>query len=300
MARISYGLILPLSLVLMLTACGSSPPAPEELPTDGLVTESSSSSSEAPRPATYQGQVQEAGISIYQEGTHRLVLNDGSFVLLEGDGLDLDTYLGQEVEVSGLERSTVEAGGLIVQVQNVTPLNASSASSSSDESVSSTASVRSAVPASVSSAPAVEPVAASSAAANPMVKYKVDGSTMTQQYCSSHAGFCIPVHKNGYWNAFGATGRALWHVEVGSAEITELGQGPLVVDVISGTLSDAGASDGQVTTQGDQAVGYRAFGESKYIMVSAPAELQQLVSYTTRNVTLSAPASSAASQAVSQ
>ncbi len=285
------------TLTLALTACGSAPPSPEELPEP--VASSSAASSEAPRPVTYQGQVQEAGISIYQEGTHRLVLPDGSFVLLQSSVLDLNAFLGQTVEVRGLERSTVEAGGLIVDVESASVAGASSTESASSAEFLSSAAVSAMpvppppapVPAAESSAPA--PTGELSGPAAAMAKARVDATTMTQQYCSGRAGFCVPIHRNGWWNAFGATGEAQWHVEVSTEEITELGQGPLAVDVLP--ASAGAAADGQVTVQGGRAVGYRSW-EGKVIRISAPAELQTMAQYMLQNISL--PPASASSAVV--
>ena len=68
---------------------------------------------------TYKGVVQPAGISIYQQGSHRLVLEDDRFILLESDQIDLNGYVGESVEVFGSISPTVEEGGIIMTVENI-------------------------------------------------------------------------------------------------------------------------------------------------------------------------------------
>ena len=43
------------------------------------------------------------------------------------------------------------------------------------------------------------------AKAEQMAKEKVDASTFVQVFCSRHTGFCVPIHKNWFYNSFGAT-----------------------------------------------------------------------------------------------
>src|SRR3989338_1256723 len=63
----------------------------------------------------YQGIVKPAGISIYQQGTHRLLLPDGRFILLESSSVDLNGYVDEQVELLGALRPTVEGAGTIMR-----------------------------------------------------------------------------------------------------------------------------------------------------------------------------------------
>ena len=67
---------------------------------------------------TYTGIVEEGGMTIYQEGSHRLMLSDGKMVLLEGE-LPIDLYVGKLVRVKGDVMPTVEAGGTIMDVKEI-------------------------------------------------------------------------------------------------------------------------------------------------------------------------------------
>ena len=107
----------------------------------------------------------------------------------------------------------------------------------------------------------------------------------TQQYCSTHIGFCIPVHKNWWFKSFGTTTSYLWHVELGPEELQNLGDGPLVVNLLSGALS--GAADTEVKMQGNSAVGYRAWTDNRHFEISAPVELQAAVQHITANLAAS-------------
>ncbi len=114
---------------------------------------------------------------------------------------------------------------------------------------------------------------------------KKNPAEWTQQYCSSHLAFCFPVHKNWWFTSFGATTSYLWHVEISSEEIKGLGDGPLVVNLVSGDIASTGASDGSTRTQGDFVVGYKAWNDKSHFEVSGPINLQSAVSYIATHIT---------------
>lgn len=273
---------------------------------------------ESSRPETknvvYRGRLLPLGASIYQEGTHRLELEDGRFVLLESDNLLLDEYLNRNVEVYGATRATVEAGGIIMRVENVAEFGVSSESVSS-AAVSSEASsvppassvapvVVSSRPAVASRAPAVSsapiappppvssapaPVASSSAPADEtsvraaaMARANMDAANWTQEYCSpAHLAFCFPVHKNWWYTSFGATSSSQWHVEVSSEALEALGDGPLSIVLVSGA---APGPDGQVTSDGTTVTGVRAWSGNRHFVISAPVVLEQAVRHITQEL----------------
>lgn len=71
---------------------------------------------------TYTGILEEGGVTIYQEGSHRLMLSDGKMVLLnsaEEASVSLDLYIGKLVRVKGDVMPTVEAGGTIMDVKEI-------------------------------------------------------------------------------------------------------------------------------------------------------------------------------------
>lgn len=282
------------------------------------VEEEQTSSRPETKNVIYRGRLEVLGTSIYMEGTHRLVLEDGRFVLLEGDGLVLNEYLGKEVEVFGTTRATVEGGAIIMRVERVANFVESSEAVSSDtsssavssvvssETVSSTAPIVSSK-AAVSRAPvrssaasiAVPPPppvssaaatvsSASSTTSDPlaartamMAKANMAASNWTQQYCSTHISFCIPVHKNWYYVSFGATSSSLWHVELSAEEIETLGDGPLTIVLLTGAAS---VPDGQVTIDGEIAVGVRTWTNGRHFEIRAPKALEQAVRYITQEL----------------
>ncbi|MDD4627957.1 MAG: hypothetical protein PHE68_01015, partial [Candidatus Peribacteraceae bacterium] len=123
-------------LPLFLISCGS--PTSTTDPAGGSSSSSSSETSVAEtHNVVYSGRVRTAGISIYMEGTHRLELPDGRFILLESTMVDLNGYVGELAEVSGTVRPTVEAGGMIMRVEQIRLLEGSSSSESTSESSSS-------------------------------------------------------------------------------------------------------------------------------------------------------------------
>ena len=294
-------------------------------------TQSEATASET-RNVSYQGTVRSAGMSIYMQGTHRLELEDGRFVLLESEELDLDRYVDKKVAVLGSVRPTVEEGSFIMRVEQITQLEAeevssemsSSSQSSSDQSASEVSSaavssapssiavsvttsaarsvqaVSSAAPVVSSAAPVVSSAPSSAAASVAMstptvtsdfeartaimAKAKMDPSVWTQKYCSTHLSFCFPVHKNWWFKSFGATTSYLWHVEISTEDIMELGQGPLVVNMMSGDISATGQADGAIVAQGDFVVGYKAWTDGRHFEVSAPKSLQSAVAYIIANI----------------
>ncbi len=110
-----------LALVLVVTSCspvpsgtGVTPPVPE--------LASGSLSSDVRVTTSADGIIQKAGISIYMEGTHQLMTDDGLTLLLESKAVDLDAYLDTRVRVIGTAKPTVEAGGHILDVVRVEAL----------------------------------------------------------------------------------------------------------------------------------------------------------------------------------
>lgn len=299
----------------LLASCAGG--GPEEKPEDEATesaTQSVSSEAvpreEVTRNVTHRGVIAKAGISIYMQGTHRLQLSDGRFLLLESADLDLDTYVGDEAEVTGDVRPTVEADGLIMDVRNIarvlrpeateaessaalpTEERSSSSAAPSAESASSASSAS--TPSSVATVSSVPPVeepppppavdlsAAFQARATLMASHSTEASQWTQQYCTSHIGFCIPVHRNWWFKSFGANTKTLWHVELSSEEVATLGDGPIIVNLVSGSLS--GASDGEVSGKGEFVVGYRAWTENRHFEISGPNVLVSAVTYITKNL----------------
>ncbi len=295
--------------LLILTACTS---------TSGPLGNNSSSPTVSSVPmqetknVTYQGTLQAAGASIFMEGTHKLQLEDGRFIMLESTAADLDTYIGMKVELFGAVRPTTEAGGMIMRVERVTSMEPSSSSSdassssdssssSSDESSASTiassavsssqssvassssskssssvvSSVASSVAMETSSSGTYEGSAELSDKAAIMAKDNMSPSLWTQQYCTKTAAYCVSVHKNWYFKSFGATSTTLWHMEIGPQELNNIGEGPLSVNLVSGST----ALDGQVQTEGSSVVGYKEWTENRHFEIRGPANLKTAITY---------------------
>lgn len=120
-----------------------------------------------------------------------------------------------------------------------------------------------------------------------MAKDKMDAGNWTQQYCTAHIGFCIPIHRNWWFKSFGTTSSSLWHVEISNADIENLGDGPITVKLLSGSVDSKKATDGQVRVQGDSVIGFRAWGSNEHFEITAPLKLQAAVSYLTVHLTAS-------------
>lgn len=157
---------------------------------------------------------------------------------------------------------------------------------------SSKAAVSSVAPAPVP-VPAASSAAASSVSADEalqrrtqlMAKANMSASNFTQTYCSTHVGFCIPVHKNWYYVSFGANTSALWRLEVSAEEIENVGDGVIVVSLVNGPI---GGEDGAVTTSATEAVGLRAWTGGRHFQIRGPIVLRAAIEAMTQGLSTSA------------
>lgn len=272
---------------------------------NGETQSSSSSSLPETSNVSFTGTLEELGPSIYMQGTHQLTQEDGKVVLLESTLLRLDNYVGMDVVVFGAVRPTVEEGGMILRVEAITILSSTSSSSSSSEEMESssmtsvmttsasmaattsamqqaTTSRSSAVSSAVKTSSSVAAVSGTlSATAAAMAKEDISPARWTQQYCSSHIGFCVPIHKNWWFTSFGTSGSALWHVEVSGKEINGLGDGVIIVNLMSGPAS----ADGSVEARGDFVVAQKTWKDNTHFEISAPVALKAAVTYMSTNLT---------------
>jgi len=276
---------------------------------------------------TYTGIIRPSGISIYQQGTHRLVLEDQRFILLESDSanLDLNGYVGEEVEVFGAVRPTVEEGGMIMRVESIKLISEEEEEPMieeepeevvvEDEEEEDVTEVIEDEP-EIEVIPEVEdeeevvaeepeePVLEEDEEEEPeeeirdtevisealqeqidaMAKEDYATSRWTQQFCTEHVEFCIPIHKNWWWNSFGNTTSYLWHVELGNAPVENLGEGPIQVNLLNGTSASKKAVDGQVRTQGNQAIGFRDWNDNTHFEIVGDASLIEAITYITNNL----------------
>ena len=286
---------LVLLCALLVSACTFFGGGDADPQTDGNAASSSIRSVAQTANVTYTGTVREAGISVYQEGTHRLILSDGRFILLESDEVDLNGYVGEQAEVFGTVRPTVEEGGVIMRVERITLADGTEISSASaSEAASAASSVARSSESTPVTASSVRPASslttasqAASSAAVPagrveaMAQADLSAGQWTQQYCSTHIGFCFPVHRNWWYQSFGTTTSNLWHVEISSEEITSLGQGPLVVRLVSGALQ---GGDGAVNVSGGVATGQRAWTDDRHFEVAGDARLETAIRYITSSI----------------
>ena len=305
-------LVLTLSSLIILSACGAKPP----------VKEASSSSSTAPeavsserviretKNVSYSGTVRTLGISIYMEGTHRLSLQDGRFILLESDSADLNGYVGETVDVLGAIRPTVESDAMIMRVETISLQKEEPTEDISEDvegaedleesdqvsSASSTAEVEEAsedtIAAVVEEAPQEEIGGSEETVASPeflarqekMASEEFTAVNWTQEYCTAHIGFCIPVHRNWWFKSFGATSTHYWHVEMNSGPLEELNQGPLVVNLDGESLKALDIEDGSIHTDGENVTGYRNWTNGRHFKIQADASLRDAVEYITRQL----------------
>ncbi|MCF7844733.1 MAG: hypothetical protein K9M03_02810 [Kiritimatiellales bacterium] len=273
----------------------------------------------------YQGIVKPSGISIYMQGSHRLQLEDGKFILLESDTVDLNGYVNEKVELLGALRPTVEAGGMIMRVEQASlvvedesepedELNEESSDDDSEELPPADDTIASndeenteeveEEPNEPSVPPSTEPEELPPpetevipeeeesiemspelmARTEVMAAENFSSENWTQQYCTGHIGFCIPIHRNWWFKSFGATISYLWHIELSAAELNKLNDGPIHINLVSGTIGSKKATDKQVREQGGQIVGYRTWIDNRHFEIKAPLELEEAVRYITENL----------------
>lgn len=339
------------TLVLFSSIVAVASCTPVTSPDDGTDLSSSEQVSSEDTTGThnvsYTGVIDELGITIYQQGTHRLTLPDERFVLLQSDSpsVDLDEYIGRQVEVRGSSRPTVEAGGTIMSVEQIIALEQSSSSVSSEAvartfcggiaalpcpanqmciddpaddcdpnnggadcggicvpevSFSSSAAIASSASVTANSVtrPPVSSVSnvSSAASSSPAVPSELEAeitlmatkdyatsALWTQRYCTDHVGFCTPVHKEWYFQSFGSKAGTLWHVEFGMAEIVNVNDGPIRLDLVSGASASKNKSDGEVAIEGSQVVGYRDLGD-RHFEISGDARLKAAIEFMTKNL----------------
>lgn len=115
-------------------------------------------------------------------------------------------------------------------------------------------------------------------------------SLWSKSYCTSHIAFCVSVHKNWYYKSFGATTDALWHVEFGMQPIEELEQGPIVLNLVSGSSAAAGGVSGQVQTIRESVVGYIDW-KGDHFEINAPPSLRDAVTVMMKSIVSYTPGS---------
>ena len=314
------------AVVALITSC-IAPKEPEPTDVDPFVNDEviEEESTRETNNVTYTGIVRPAGISIYQQGSHRLVLEDQRFVLLESDNVDLNGYVGEEAEVFGAVRPTVEEGGMIMRVESIKLINEEEEEpviEEEPEEIVVEDEEEEDVPEVIEDEPEIEvipevedeeevvaeepeePVLEEDEEEEPeeeirdpeevsealqeqidaMAKEDYAASRWTQQFCTPHIGFCIPIHKNWWWNSFGNTTSYLWHVELGNVAVENLGDGPIQVNLLNGTSASKKATDGQVRIQGDTAIGFRDWDDNTHFEIIADASLIEAVTYITNNL----------------
>ncbi|MDA0376098.1 MAG: hypothetical protein O3A80_02185 [bacterium] len=299
---------------LALSACGLVEVEYDKLPKDSAAEIIEDVPVRETKNVTYTGVVAPAGISVYNQGTHRLVLPGGKFILLEANDIDLNGYVDEEVQIFGSLRPTVEAGGMIMRVERIEliekeeelPVNPDDTDDVPFEEQSSDADLEPVeLPANeevieeieesevieeaeksevieeaeeVSSVPSAE----FKALIEVMSRQDYAAANWTQQYCTSHISFCAPVHRNWWFKSFGATSSTLWHVELSPEPIESLGQGPLVIELIAGSNTDA---DGTIDVSNGKAVGYKEWTFGRHFRISGDESLKDAILYITQNIT---------------
>ncbi len=334
MHRLLLGL--PVLLVpLFLFACAElEAPEPTDLETPPVVEEQQEA--EQPlleeedlvtRNVTYTGILEEGGVTIYQEGSHRLMLSDGKMVLVEpAESMDiaLGLYVGKLVRARGDVMPTVEAGGTIMAAKEVhwirrevdeegverevfrvlcgggvgcqegfvcelseeggVCVEGEESEESEDIEELEEEEDESEHPFVGADQEVVPTNGRSAKALELMVDEDYAEGRWTQEYCSSHVGFCIPVHKNWYFKSFGAMSSVLWHVEMGAQPVDVMGDGPLVVELKSGDVAAIGVSDGEVTEVGSRVIGYRAWSDNRHFEISGQSTLLEPVTFVTNEL----------------
>ncbi len=117
-------LIAVLAATFVLAACGKDSERPPY--TDDRTPSGSPSPTPAPPPGEtstaktqWTGTLEKLGPSIHMQGTHKLSEGGKIVVLLKSTKVDLATFEGKRVSVTGTASPTVEGGQTIVEVDAV-------------------------------------------------------------------------------------------------------------------------------------------------------------------------------------
>ena len=306
------------AITLLVVACAKKPAPENKEPAPLAVSSSEEKKAEVreTKNVIYQGVVKPAGISIYQQGSHRLQIENGKFILLESDSVDLNGYVGEHVEMIGAVKPTVEEGGMIMRVESAKLIvdeekevvketeetdetdekeddtesepdneevekETADDSDTSDDEDSSGSSVSSETSVSSSEVQPITPELAERI--RKMANESFTPDQWTQEYCTAHIGFCIPVHRNWWFKSFGTTSSLLWHIELSSEELGDLYSGPIHVNLVSGNISSS-AKERQIEQKGPNVVGYRSWTDGRHFEITAPVALEGAVRYITDNL----------------
>jgi hypothetical protein len=242
--------------------------------------------------ATFQGVLHPSPDADYQ-----LITDIGKIIYLTTSD-DLTSYLKQKIEITGNvtgEQNSILEFQLdsVVKIQDISEGNSSSMSNAIEkdeeedlkedvdeeltESSSSSSLTTSSSSASLAEDFIVNPPKSKEEAIAMMSAENIDKSQWTFTYCTHHfEGFCVPIHKNWWYKAFGATSESLFHIEIAQQELLELGDGIINVDLVP---------EGE-DERFDARFPRVSWANNKYVfVVSGPIELQEAIEYVANSIT---------------
>ncbi len=196
---------------------------------------------------SYTGTIDKLGASIYMQGTHQLVLGDGQLIILSSTdaNLSLDTYLGKHVEVRGSVQPTVEGDGMIMRVEVVTVLDASSATTSSEAS-------------SVSSAKFCGGIAAFPCDGGYMCVDNPDDSCDPMNGGADCSGICVPETSS----SSAMTSSAATSVKSSSSAVSKASS--TAVSSVASSTGNSAAMEAQIQTMAKQSYTQDSLWTQKY------------------------------------
>ena len=111
-----------------------------------------------------------------------------------------------------------------------------------------------------------------------MSKATIDAANFREKYCNGSVAFCIPYHRNWYYKSAGASlSPYLWHVEFSDRAVQEVGDGVIIVNLVSGAIAEGGG--GTVEERGDFVVATRQWTDGRHVEISAPKALGAAVEF---------------------
>lgn len=208
---------------------------------------SSSSSSETIRCGGFAGLPCPDGLSCVDDASDACDPLSGGADCMGVCVLQTSSIASSQIASSQVIESSSSSHSIVTQASIASSRTSSSSSSRLMSSIADTSSVAS----------SDESTAAKDAQTKLMAEQSYSENQLwTQMYCTQHVGgFCIPVHKNWYYRSFGATTNSLWHVEFGMSPLDSLGQGSIVLNLVSGSAAASGLPSGVVTERGQRAIG---------------------------------------------
>lgn len=113
-----------------------------------------------------------------------------------------------------------------------------------------------------------------------MTDQNYDDENWAYEYCNSDFDVCIPLHRNFWYGVFPGVSDALFHIELGTKQIEERGDGPITVRIRAASYT---GREGKVINNADGTISVRVVRDgATHFVVEGPEELEVPIVYLSR------------------